>query len=261
MFERNVVIAQDKKRVYLILGVLFLAFSAITFMQLLTGCVYESMTYQDFYCRPTIFSKGEVLSMPNMEMTANAKKGFEYRGEELVLNITYPQFIEVLFVQNATVWLKAGAILSYNTGIDVETVYQTTKPDYFDSRTATWGYLLSKLPPQNVPVASIYAWSADKNMTILYTNGQYQNIPYPDEANKYIAHLFTINAQHIIPTTFACTNCFRTDKFKFSDFWKLLVGISSLLASFKALASVILVKPIDYESIKDDEHLHLVELG
>lgn len=259
MFERPVVVVQDKKRVMLILTLLGFCLLILVFFQLSTGCTYQSTGFKEFYCQPRIFSPNERISIPNVEFDLRVVKSFEYKGEGLELKGITSDFIEVIGTQPTFVWLKAGAILDYGN-IVFRTVYQTTKPDYFNrSYVPEWGPIVDKLT-SSVPITSIYGWRSDGKMTVVYADGTLKSYPYFNELNTYIQTVYGVNLNHLtLSTAFTCTSCFASESFKFSDFWKLLVGVGSLIGVCMTLIAKFLIDVVDYQQIQkpDDEEIPL----
>lgn len=262
MFERPVVVVQDKKRVMLILIFLGLCLLILVFIQLFTGCTYQSTGFKEFYCQPRIFSPNERISIPNVEFDLRAIEGFEYKGEGLELKGISPDFIEVIGIQPSFLWVKAGATLDYGNNIRFRTVYQTTMPEYFNrSHMPAWGLIVDKLT-RDMPITSIYGWKQDRTMIVVYADGALKKYLYFDELNTYIQAVYGVNLNlKLLPlsTAFTCTSCFASESFKFSDFWKLLVGVGSLIGVCTTVISMFLINTVDYQQIQkpNDEEIPL----
>ncbi|KAF9277673.1 hypothetical protein BGZ74_003280 [Mortierella antarctica] len=99
-----------------------------------------------------------------------------------------------------------------------------------------WGHIVDKLT-RDMPITSIYGWTQDRNMTVVYADGALKSYLYFDELNT----------------------CFISESFKFSDFWKVLVGFSSLIGVCMTVISMFLIDTVDYQQIQkpDDEEIPL----
>ncbi|KAK3832824.1 MAG: hypothetical protein J3R72DRAFT_527242 [Linnemannia gamsii] len=260
MFERPVVVVQDKMRIMLILALLGLCLLVLVFFQLLTGCTYQSTTFKELYCQPRTFSSWERVSIPKIEFDMGVVNPFEYKGETLELATISSIFIEVIGTQPSFVWLKAGAYVDYGNNIVFRTVYQTTMPDYFNTtRMPSWGPIVDRLT-SNVPITSIYGWKSDSTMTVVYADGALKKYQYFNELDTYIQSVYGVNINKVaLSTTFTCTSCFASESFKFSDFWKLLVGVGSLIGVCMMLIGKFLIDAVDYRQIQkpDDEVIPL----
>ncbi|KAF9902264.1 hypothetical protein EC991_005084 [Linnemannia zychae] len=123
----------------------------------------------------------------------------------------------------------------------------------------SWGPIVDRLT-SNVPITSIYGWKYDNAMTVVYADGALKKYKYFNELDTYIQSVYGVNVNKVtLSTTFTCTSCFASENFKFSDFWKLLVGVGSLIGVCMTLISMFLIDTVDYRQIQkpDDEVIPL----
>ncbi|KAG0274134.1 hypothetical protein BGZ96_004470, partial [Linnemannia gamsii] len=97
-------------------------------------------------------------------------------------------------------------------------------------------------------------------MTVVYADGALKKYKYFNELDTYIRSVYGVNVNKVaLSTTFTCTSCFASESFKFSDFWKLLVGVGSLIGVCMTLIGKFLIDAVDYRQIQkpDDEVIPL----
>ncbi|KAG0337319.1 hypothetical protein BG005_004097 [Podila minutissima] len=124
-----------------------------------------------------------------------------------------------------------------------------------------WGLIVDKLT-RDMPITSIYGWKQDRTMIVVYADGALKKYLYFDELNTYIQAVYGVNLNlKLLPlsTAFTCTSCFASESFKFSDFWKLLVGVGSLIGVCTTVISMFLINTVDYQQIQkpNDEEIPL----
>lgn len=258
MFESKVIVKPSKKKIFILFTTLFIISIIILIFQILTGCTYPQDTYNSFYCQGKNIIKGEILSINRWEATSVSESNFVYTGDELSTDTLILNYLELLLSNGTITWIKTSCTGKYNEA-QIRILYETIFPDY--SNNKNW-YIFANnanLTQSGYNIISLYYWNSQKTAIITYIDSSKQiinNVNILNYLDIYQKDISIINFRNItLSTQYMCTGCGRGNPFKLSDFWKILIGLSSLVSSTISILTLIFIKDITYDVVTEKDIL------